>query len=692
MGSSISKNIRNFGYFILIFVLAFGVVLTKPTQSAKAEAEIQISNCADLQNINHDGGVALGGSYIQTASFSCTDIANFVPLGTSGTPFLGTYDGGNFTISDLTINRPDTSYIGLFGMTNGSASISNVVLKDFTITGKNGVGGLIGANNSSGLVVANSHVSGNVTGRYYVGGLVGMNRGSITTSSSAATVTGGGAYQDYPVVGMVGGLVGRNGGVGSITNSYASGNVIGNDSYKNAGGLVGANLDWSGTIENSYALGDVSATDYVGGLVGYISGSGNITDSRAEGTVTGVDYVGGLLGRSISTITRSYATGNVTGQSNVGGLSGYSEGSITDSYATGIVTGNNAVGGLAGYSNGVITGSHATGSVNGSSNNVGGLVGVSQSNINRSYATGNVTGNIAVGGLTGYLNAPLRTSYASGSVNGNDRVGGLIGESNDSTYDSYATGNVTGADDVGGLIGLQNNGYNVQNTYDKGHVEGTSNVGGLIGYNDGGAYASIITSSYYDVTTAGVINNGMGGDPKTTAEMKTQSTFVDWVFSSPDGIWGIDTLGVNNDGYPYFQWQDFSGPTFEVLGSGDTRTINIDAGQVITTNPYIIKVLPDDPSGVTKVEFYIDNILICTDTSADADGYYTCSWDTSKYHSDVKVIAYDGLGNSTTLTRSTTVSLTGVPNTGLQPASFLPAGIVVIAGIGLMIIARRRIS
>jgi len=649
------------------FALIFNILIPI-TFVAHAEGVITISSCADLQDINHDGGVALGGSYIQTASFSCSGIENFVPLGTSGTPFLGTYDGGNFTISDLTINRPDTSYIGLFGMTNGSASISNVVLKDFNITGKNGVGGLIGANNSFGLVVANSHVSGNVTGRYFVGGLVGMNRGSITTSSSAATVTGGGAYQDYPAIGMVGGLVGRNGGLGSITNSYASGNVIGNDSYKNAGGLVGANLDWSGTIENSYALGDVSATDYVGGLVGYISGSGNITDSRAEGTVAGVNYVGGLLGRSISTITRSYATGNVAGQSNVGGLSGLSEGSITDSYATGIVNGTaNYVGGLVGLSSGVITGSHATGSVNSSSDTVGGLVGASQNDISRSYATGNVTGNNTVGGLTGYLNSPLRTSYASGSVNGIDRVGGLIGESNDSTYDSYATGNVTGADDVGGLIGVQNNGYNVQNTYSKGHVEGTSNVGGLIGYNDGGAFASTITSSYYDEAATGVDDNGLG-TPKTTAEMKTQSTFVDWDFSTPDGIWDIDTLGKKNSGYPYFQWQAFdeTGPIFEVIGGGDTRTVNIDAGQVITTNPYIIKVKPSDSSGVSKVEFYIDNILIGTDTTADADGYYTCSWDTSKYHSEVKIIAFDTLGNTSTLNRSTTVRLAST-STGTLP-------------------------
>lgn len=97
--------------------------------------------------------------------------------------------------------------------------------------------------------------------------------------------------------------------------------------------------------------------------------------------------------------------------------------------------------------------------------------------------------------------------------------------------------------------------------------------------------------------------------------------------------------------------------------------INIENGQTITTNPYIIKVKPESDDGISKVEFYIDNVLICTDTTADGDGVYSCAWDTSKYHSDVKVIAYDTNGTpSAALLRSTTVDpklyLTVLPKTG----------------------------
>ncbi|MEI6266470.1 MAG: fibronectin type III domain-containing protein [bacterium] len=107
-------------------------------------------------------------------------------------------------------------------------------------------------------------------------------------------------------------------------------------------------------------------------------------------------------------------------------------------------------------------------------------------------------------------------------------------------------------------------------------------------------------------------------------------------------------------------------PTFVDL-PGTSSAINVTEGQTITTNPYTIKVKPTDTDGIKKVEFYIDNILICTDTTADSDGVYSCDWDTSKYHSDIKVLAYDTNDNvSTALTRSATVRLAST-TTGKLP-------------------------
>ena len=166
-----------------------------------------------------------------------------------------------------------------------------------------------------------------------------------------------------------GGLVGYMSG--SITNSYATGDVYATDSYPSSsfysysGGLVGY---MSGSITNSYATGNVYATSYYssysGGLVGYMNSNGIITSSYATGNVyatnststsSSVSFFGGLVGFMSGSITNSYAMGSVSptpavrdgpydlysGSFVYGGLVGSSNGSITNSYAAGNVYAKN---------------------------------------------------------------------------------------------------------------------------------------------------------------------------------------------------------------------------------------------------------------------------------------------------------------------------------------------------------------
>jgi len=97
--------------------------------------------------------------------------------------------------------------------------------------------------------------------------------------------------------------------------------------------------------------------------------------------------------------------------------------------------------------------------------------------------------------------------------------------------------------------------------------------------------------------------------------------------------------------------------SFAKLPGTDT-TINITDGQTITSNPFTIQVHPTDKNGIDKVEFFVDNNLICTATEPNTDGVYSCDWDTSEYHSDVKVIAYNKAGKTESISRSATVQLT----------------------------------
>jgi len=220
------------------------------------------------------------------------------------------------------------------------------------VTGKQGVGCMAGESFGS---IDNCYVTGEVTGSgNFVGGLTGQNASgsSITNSYSSATVSASSLY--------VGGLTGTNDG-GTISGSFAAGNVTVTGEVRYIGGLTGYNRD--ADIINSYAIGDVTADSgiYVGGLVGE-NLRGSITGSYAFGNASGRAAVGGLVGYmydSTSFISDSYAAGNVNGgNGSAGGLIGDNYyGQVTNCYSIGTVSSNSSLrGGLAGFSpDGTIT-------------------------------------------------------------------------------------------------------------------------------------------------------------------------------------------------------------------------------------------------------------------------------------------------------------------------------------------------
>lgn len=120
----------------------------------------------------------------------------------------------------------------------------------------------------------------------------------------------------------------------------------------------------------------------------------------------------------------------------------------------------------------------------------------------------------------------------------------------------------------------------------------------------------------------------------------------------PDGTTEtLYTLDTSSPGLAY--------PTFVSLPGGG-QVINLTDSQTITQNPYTIRVSPQSVFGISKVDFYVDDNLICTSTEPDPNGVYACDWDTSQYHSDIKVLAYDDSvdhNESQALERTTTVSL-----------------------------------
>ncbi|MEQ8551383.1 MAG: PKD domain-containing protein [Cyclobacteriaceae bacterium] len=202
-------------------------------------------------------------------------------------PFTGTFNGNGFTISGLSINRPETDYVGLFGfmdynnILNQHPEISDLTLSSVNITGFDRTGALAGSTSANNGSITNCSSSGMVTGNSYTGGLIGISSSDIENCYSTCNVTG---------VNRVGGLIGDSDG--QIHLSYATGSVTGNGFL---GGLVGNSTSYT---FNSYATGDVTGQwNYIGGLLGYGTSSSGVSYCYATGTTTvGGFYTEGLIG------------------------------------------------------------------------------------------------------------------------------------------------------------------------------------------------------------------------------------------------------------------------------------------------------------------------------------------------------------------------------------------------------------
>lgn len=110
---------------------------------------------------------------------------------------------------------------------------------------------------------------------------------------------------------------------------------------------------------------------------------------------------------------------------------------------------------------------------------------------------------------------------------------------------------------LGGLCGYLDHGE-IDNSYSVGRVSGGSIFGGLCGSNRIGE----IFGSFWDTETSGQTTS-FGGTGKTTAEMKTLSTFTeagwDFVGESANGtadVWRMCGDGVD---YPRLAWEFIQG-------------------------------------------------------------------------------------------------------------------------------------
>lgn len=245
-----------------------------------------ISNCI-ISNADVKGGQQVGGLIGRIDDSIITNCSSSGKV-TSETR----YTGGLIGVSQRNTITNSTSSADVSGIANHNSTYG-ATSQTF--------GGFVGYLN--GGTVDNCSASGNVTGIREIGGFCGTAyNANITNSSASGNVTGVNPVpfeKADPDAYNYGGFIGANSS--TIENCSASGDISG---FSNVGGFVGRNS--SGSISSSYATGKVSGNDAVDAATGQPVSSGGL---------------GGFVGNNVANVTNSYYNSASAGRSNAAGTS-----------------------------------------------------------------------------------------------------------------------------------------------------------------------------------------------------------------------------------------------------------------------------------------------------------------------------------------------------------------------------------
>ena len=265
-----------------------------------------------------NGGNSFSNKTVKLSTDLDLNNEEWTPIGNSTNKFQGTFDGQDHKIANLLITG-NNNYVGLFGFTT-NGEIKNLVVENAEVSGRLGVGVVVGSPYTSKFndITVQGHVE--VNGKFYVGGVGGYNAYASwnnvtvnvdeTSYVDANSVEDGVAYRTY-----VGGVTGFNGeGSHSFTNITSNIDVKG--STIDVGGLFGI-AHYGNKYENCSCSGDVEIYDAqeavdaqeIGGIAGVWNNHNDTTVTMTNCTFTGklkaniadVDfYYGGLVGKPYS--------------------------------------------------------------------------------------------------------------------------------------------------------------------------------------------------------------------------------------------------------------------------------------------------------------------------------------------------------------------------------------------------------
>lgn len=159
-------------------------------------------------------------------------------------------------------------------------------------------------------------------------------------------------------------------------------------------------------------------------------------------------------------------------------------------------------------------------------------------------------GSSLTGGIAAKLvNGQIMNSFVTGNISGGSFVGGFVGLLKDAKITNcYAQTTIDSAKQYAGGFAGSSHGSLISNSYCIGGVNAKYSeldFGGFIGSSSGG---SENINTYWNKDKS-VVKTSQGGLGKTTDEMLTIETYVDWDF---DDIWKMPT----ERNYPKLRWEN----------------------------------------------------------------------------------------------------------------------------------------
>lgn len=333
------NKFSKFRMLIFIFILSFFLLITIFPSSLSIQPTHEISNFEELMTaaeLSRTSGYN-DDTYILTNNIAITEENQellessdfkYISFGSSDNPFIGTFNGDGYTISNLSYdsNLSVISDTGLFSQTGSGAVIKNLIIDNANLQADYRGGIVVGYAEGTlleNVVVKNSHLS-------------------VSASNNVVSLITDGGIRAGALIGEAKDTIIYN--CESNNNVVNTNNTVGVAALSGKGltlgGLVGISdntlIEYSrvygGTVKNYYdvAVGALGGnTLYVGGIVGKMRNSSKVIDSFSTahlefyaatyvsvgaGNTGHIGGISAMMEGSTCEITRSHYAGTTKSQ------------------------------------------------------------------------------------------------------------------------------------------------------------------------------------------------------------------------------------------------------------------------------------------------------------------------------------------------------------------------------------------